>query len=449
MRKHIFSNFGLKLVSVFIAFLMWLMVVNGDDPETRVKISNVPITVKNEDKLDIGLVYKPKDEVTTVSVYVKGRKSVVRRLKAADFTVTADFENMLSMTLTSISLDIECSNKSITSENLECYPRSLKVDIEEAKEESFIVSAVADGKPAAGYEVGEMWVSVGSSSEGGETIKITGPESTISRINKVQATVKVGDLEESGTLECQISILDHNGDGFTESQMSTLTFKTSEGILLSNNKVDVKVSLWRVQSDIQLNVSTTGDPAEGYEVAGITTSPATVSLVGSEEVLEEVGKELVLEDVISVDGVMESFEKTLDLSEYLLEKYNKSLRVKADTSDSIGINVQIEQKGTKKVEVPVSTFEVIGQVPEGMNMTLTPADKITFEVWESVDAKKELKADDITVTLDLTKYQKADYYKVVLDIELPEDYELVADVTIALNLEETPETTEAVTGGGT
>ena len=33
MKKHLGNNLGLKLLSVFVAILIWLMVVNVDDPE--------------------------------------------------------------------------------------------------------------------------------------------------------------------------------------------------------------------------------------------------------------------------------------------------------------------------------------------------------------------------------------------------------------------------------
>ena len=33
MKKCLGNNFGLKLLSVFVAILIWLMVVNVDDPE--------------------------------------------------------------------------------------------------------------------------------------------------------------------------------------------------------------------------------------------------------------------------------------------------------------------------------------------------------------------------------------------------------------------------------
>ncbi len=59
------------------------------------------------------------------------------------------------------------------------------MDIEDAKEKDFIVSVITDGTPASGYEVGNMQVVKG------ESIKITGPESSIDIIDKVIATVSV------------------------------------------------------------------------------------------------------------------------------------------------------------------------------------------------------------------------------------------------------------------
>lgn len=49
MKKKIVSNFWLKIMAVLVSFLIWLMVINGDDPIKTETFRNVPITIKNAD----------------------------------------------------------------------------------------------------------------------------------------------------------------------------------------------------------------------------------------------------------------------------------------------------------------------------------------------------------------------------------------------------------------
>lgn len=437
MRNLIFGNLGLKFASVLIAFMIWLMVVNGDDPTKRIVISNVPVTVQNEDSLvTAGKVYKPKDGKNTVSVVVNGRRSVLDRLTASDFTVTADFENIVSLEMTTIPLQVTCTNRNITAADMTVDPPSFKVDIEDAVEADFVVSVVADGKVSSGYEIGTSQI------RSGDTIKITGPESYINKIDKVQAVVDVSGISSDQDKRAEIRILDYYGEPLAESKMETLTIKTSEGKVLSERSVDVGLKLWRIQSDIKLKVKTTGEAAGGYK-ATIVTTPSVVSLVGSDEVLAELGGELVIEDAFSIDGKTESFEQVIDIAEYLQEKYKKTLRLEADASDSASVSVQIEKLGTTKIEIAVADIQ-IKNPPTGMNMTLTPADKITLELQKLADEAAIL-AKDITVTLDLSNYQEAGTHTVPLQVRLTDGYELVSEVTIVVNLEKIE---EAVTGGG-
>ncbi len=238
--------------------------------------------------------------------------------------------------------------------------------------------------------------------------------------------------------------------------MNNLEIKTSGGALISDQQMDVRVTMWKVKSDIKLKVETTGAPAQGYRVGKITTTPATVGLTGSDEILKSLEGELVISDAVSLDGVTESFEKTLDLSDYLLEKYQKTLRQEANASSTISINIQIEKVGTTTLELPVTGIEIKNK-PEGLNMTLTPADKVSIEVQEDTEASQEntvkspITAKDIKATLDLSLYKTAGNYKVPLTIVVPNGYVLVSEVTMVVNLEkiETEAETLSAVGGET
>ena len=92
--KQITSNWGLKLVSLAIAIVLWLIVVNIDDPVTKKQFYNIPVEMIHEEALDsVGKVYEVT-EGSVVSVTVEGKRSLIDNLKNTDFVATADLSKL-------------------------------------------------------------------------------------------------------------------------------------------------------------------------------------------------------------------------------------------------------------------------------------------------------------------------------------------------------------------
>lgn len=437
MKKKIFSNMWLKIMAVLVAFLIWLMVVNGDDPVKTEFFRNVPITVKNADVFmeKVKKVYIPRvdsktgQELDTVSVYVTARRSVLDKLSPESFTVTADFENIVE-DMNTIPLDITCNTvPSLTMKDMWCDLHSFKVDLEDVKEATFVVSTREDGVPATGYQVGNMKL------VDGESIAIAGPESDMKKISKVVVTVGVSGAKKNKTVTAPIEIIDKNEEKFTDSQMERLTIKTLDGKVFEEDKMDVSVEIWKVKSGVVPDVEISGTPADGYRVAEVTTAPETIGLAGNREVLAELGNRLAISGQVSVEGETENFTQEINLKEYLEDNYGDSLQLERDLSDIIVVSVQMEKIGTTTVRVPVSDIEIKGK-PENMGYKLTPADYISLEIQPKSEEEAEIAAEEIQVTLDLSssEYQTPGNYQVPLTVVLPDGYTLTSQAMIAVNL---------------
>lgn len=80
MRKRIESDLLLKILSVVFAFLLWMFVINTDNPVIKKTFSDVPVDMLNEQVLDeLNQTYKIESG-DTVSFTVKGKKDIVDRL---------------------------------------------------------------------------------------------------------------------------------------------------------------------------------------------------------------------------------------------------------------------------------------------------------------------------------------------------------------------------------
>lgn len=443
MKKKIFSNMGLKIMAVLVAFLIWLMVVNGDDPVNTAIYRGIPVTVKNADVFmeKVKKVYIPRvdsktgQELDTVTVYVKAKRSILNKLTSESFTVTADFENIVE-DLNSIPLDISCNTvPTLTMRDMWCDLRSFKVDLENVKEANYVVSVQEDGTPATDYQVGSL------KPVDGESVAIAGPESDMNKIGKVVVTVDVGNLKRSTTVTAPIKIYDKNEELFRESQMERLTVKTVDGKVFENGMMDVNAEIWRVKSGVIPDVEVEGTPADGYRIAEVTTAPESISLAGNRTVLSELGTSLKISDQVFADNASSTFSQEVNLRAYLEENYGDDLKLEKDMSDIIVVTVQIERIGATTMRIPVSDILIKGK-PEKMSYNLTPADYISMEIQPKSEEEVSISPEDIQVTLDLSdpKYQIPGNYQVPLEVILPEGYTLTSQASIAVNLVKVAET---------
>lgn len=425
MKRNWMNNIGLKIISLLVAFGIWLMVVNTDDPE-KTQPFNVTVTVENKEKLEeAGKVYRVRDNTDEVTIWVTARKSVIQNLRASDFKAIADFEN-LNEAIGAIPIVVECTNSRITEDKIKVLPPSLKIELENKKEQEFVLNVEKTGTPAKGYEVASM------EAVQGKKIYIAGAESLLKIIGKVSVPVSVQGYSSDRTVTSSIRITDKNGAVFTESQMNSLELKTMEGAVISEGKVDVNLTFWPVKSGVPIEVVPVGTPADGYHVTEITTTPETLNIAGSEEALKEMGSALKVENLVSVDGMSEDVEEEIDLSDLLQER---NLKLEEGIDSAVTVKVKIEKWGDTTVAFPISELKIIAY-PEGKNLVFTPADQLMIGVSSASEGQTSISADQIKASVDLTDYQDAGTYTVPVDVELPDGYELVSPVTIFVNVEE-------------
>jgi YbbR domain-containing protein len=430
----LFDNLGLKIVSLVIAFVIWLLVSNADNPTRTILYSNVPITIVNQDSVaDIGKVVEPEGS-GTVTLRVTDRRSVLQTLarNGSDFYVEADMENLNEMN--TVPLTVTCSNSSVTWDKIQMLPSSLKVILENKVEQTFVASVSTEGSPAGGYEVGSTSV------EEGKNIVIAGPESLMRIINQVVAPVNVAGLAEDSTLSSTLRVYDKNGSVLTDAQMSRLEFKNESGTVLADHMVTVNVALWKIRTDLPIIVRTSGTPMWGYRVSEIDTIPASISVSGTDEALAALGNGFEVIDEIDVSGARESVTAEIDLTNTLSEMTGIKLIAGADPT--VQVEVLIEQNGDVTLEVPLSAISLSNR-PENMALVFTPADVLPVSVHALDESAQRLVQEQIGLSLDLSQCANEGSYELPVEVALPDGYELASPVTIKVSSTKTEKQSEA------
>ena len=208
MKDKIFGNLFWKLLSLGLAFLLWLVVMNVINPSSNQSVSGVKVSLENIAYVEsMGMTCRLADSSDEVSVTVRGRRRTVERLRAADITAIADMRQIIDISSTPVMVPVTVSVPGISSENISVTPRNIEVVLEEIGSKDFVINPVvtAGTLPSVGYQVGTLSVSP-------EKVNVRGPESVISKIDKINAEVNVSGIAVDKDLTASIHIIDRNGE---------------------------------------------------------------------------------------------------------------------------------------------------------------------------------------------------------------------------------------------
>ena len=108
-KKSLTQNFGLKIMSLFVAVIIWFIVVNLTDPVITQTYKNVPVRILNSDVItDSGKTLEVVDDSQIIpSVTIKASRTTIQELGNSidNIVATADMKD-LSADGTSVPIEI-------------------------------------------------------------------------------------------------------------------------------------------------------------------------------------------------------------------------------------------------------------------------------------------------------------------------------------------------------
>lgn len=322
MKNKIINNFGLKILSVLCALLLWLIVLNISDYTMTVSIDDIPVEQLNGDVLtDLDKVYDVS-KGDTVDITVKGRRSIVTKLSASDFIATADLSTM-SITNT-VQIFVTAKYKDLNDNiTIVCKDNAMTLNLEEKVTMQFPIKTSVIGSPDEKYAVGDISVTP-------NIVTITGPESAVNRITEARINVNVTGQKESFDVSTSVEIYDAYGEQIINDKLE-----------MAQNLVTANVNIYPVK-EIPVELTVNGTPKDGYEVAEVIFQPQSIVVAGDTESLSSISK-IVIDD-ISISGMQENFETVIKLSDYLPDGI-----IIAQQSDELALTVVIEKLNKKEI----------------------------------------------------------------------------------------------------
>lgn len=403
--KMITNNFGLKILAVVFACVLWLAVVNIDDPVTTRSFTTT-VSVENNDYLTgIGKYYEIVNNSNTITFKVSGKRSYLERMSNSDFRAIADLELIENLERVPIEITPQRYNSYVTIASKVYY---LELAVEDLVSRPYVISVETEGKPMDQHALGEMSVSP-------TLLRVSGPASVIERIDKAVATVNVENMAQDMTDSVIPVLYDKEGK---EVDTKDLSFNI-QNVMVSVKILDVK--------EVPLNFQTSGTLQEGYEYVDMEYKPETVQIKGVSSVLNTINNITVPEEVLDLTDATGDIEKEVDISAYLPE----GATLMDNSQAKVSVTVKIEKHERRKFKVPTANITVSNLAGRYSVAFL----KDTVEV-ELEGFAKDLDAlDETTLTGSINVGGMTEgEHTVSLELNLDSKYKLAKNAAVTLDI---------------
>lgn len=397
MKERLMNNIGLKILAFLVAGLLWLTVVNIDNPITDQTYKNIPVSVINAEVLaseKTPKTYQIVDDTQTVDVTVKAKRSVLSKIEPEDIVAVADMKELTLNTQIPIQVTVKGH------EYKEAYtsPRNLQVKLEDEETKKFPIVPKTSGTVRDGYVLGNITAVP-------EQVSIRGPKSVVDRISKVEATVNVSGLSQDMLMKSELKFYDKDNTEIDQKLLSNNL--GTEGVsinveLLKTKKIPLVFDTSRIHA------------ADGYEFSKITYEPQEVNVSGRQDVLKEIEKIEIPSSALEMSGIKEKTEKVVDISSYLPE----DLELAEENAGSVVVTVFVEKDGSKTFEVTAASLTV-ENLNKGLVLEYRTAEALEAQVRGPKDILETIKIDE-HVSIDLKDYKEPGTYEVPVDVKLPE-----------------------------
>lgn len=419
-KKKITDNLSLKIMSVAVAVVVWLIVVNIDNPvgTNYYTITNVELINKEyvESSDTIGKMCMPEENQDTVRVAITADKKTRDKIRVSDISAVADLQQAVSLDTNPVMVPITvtCSVSGIGPGDIKVTPQNLSVNLDEKETQEFVVNITrGDTKPGKDYEVGSLTANP-------EKVRITGPKSLVNKIDKVNAAIELNGKTQDFTQEVTLSIIDKNQEALSDSEMNSLRIE-------NNAQVIVTAKLWKIRQGVKISAGYVGTPAEGYQAGMIKTVPDTISVAGSTEGLETLAANdnviTIPSESIDISGESSDVEKKISLKDLLPD----NVKLTSDSSEDVWVTVSILPEGSREFSFPTKEIEVKNK-PDDLQVTFETAQiairiKSDSKDLDDLDVTKDIKA-----SIDLEDKEEGNY-EVPVTVSLPDGYEIVENVS--------------------
>ncbi len=372
IKDSLLKNFGIKMLALLLAMIIWVVIANVDDYVVTKTISNIPVEVINGDAItNQGKVYEI-NEGSTVDVVIKGKRSIVDYLSDEDVKAVADISK-LSVT-NAVQIVVSPVDERIDSDiAITCVDNMMLVAIYDTVDKQLPVTVITDGKPHLNYAVGTKTTTP-------NMVTVTGSSKTVSKLQEARVTISVDEATENVTAVLEPEFYDGNGEKVEDSS-----------ITCDVKNINVEVAILNTK-EVPVNITTVGEVAKGYQLVSIDYQPTTLKLAGTASDLAKT--ESIDFNDVDISGLLADEEKAINIADYLPENV-----IVADGTEQVMVKFNVEKIVEKKISMEIGDVS-ISNADEKYSYQLEKIDDLDYVLKGISDNVEDVLIKDLSPVID-------------------------------------------------
>ncbi len=342
MKEKLTNNLGLKLISVGLAIILWIIVVSIDDPVITRTFSGIEVEVLNADAVTSqGKTYEILDGSNNIAVSVSAKRSILEKISKDYIKATADLKEMTI--LNSAAINVRTTRYSDMISSITPLTKNLKLAVEDLDKKQLSITVETIGNPAKGYVVGNNSPSVNITT-------VSGAASKVSKITRAVATVDVSGRTSNIRTGAEVVLYDGNGDPVNSSSVS-----------VSVKEIVVDVDILETK-EISVSATVSGTTAEGFAYTGlVSVDPETILVAGSGTAFNNLESIVIPAEDISIEGITEDKSYVLNINDYL----PPGIRLADSSFDGLlTVTAYVGKLENALIDIPTSNI-FVDNVPDG------------------------------------------------------------------------------------
>ena len=273
--KDFMRDIWARLGAVFLAVIIWFFVSVTLYPEITTHVSNVKVNIDLSDSyvsnLGLSVVSGENQKVTAT---ITGKRYEIGNLSSDDFNATVALDSVTSAGNYELKVTVAPKDLAVDCTVTKVYPSTIKVQFDR------VITKTFDMTPEASKATVEDGYMIDTLECSPATVKITGSETEINKIDKCVAMAEVDTkLSETTTSTAKLVLYDSDNNKL---DFSDLTYSTTD--------FTVNIPVYKTKT-VPVKVSFRNIPS-GFSIDNLkyTLSAKTIDVASTDDVIDKIDK---------------------------------------------------------------------------------------------------------------------------------------------------------------
>jgi len=350
IKKYIsafFVDFQWKLLSLFVAFLLWFLSANLNNPARNdqfhllLQLHNVEVLARDS----VVLLNEDALRETMIQIMIRGQRRELEALRARDpYFIASMIVPSIDLRAIDptkvlgadepIALPLDISvNLYPAFEHLSIRPGYVEVILDAMASERLPVDITVIGEVLQGYELRTIQLT-------NNLVTVTGARNIVSSVESVGVRLDVLGLSSSTEITVPLAVFDREGNDMTDM------------VQLSISETTAFIPVWKI-APVELVVNPVGQVASGFAVSQLHFEPETIEVSAHPDRLE--GLEYVTVE-LDLGGANDSFAYSINLAEWLPD----GVHLRRDETPSVTVAAVIEPIEQRFFNIPRDQIRIRG-----------------------------------------------------------------------------------------